>query len=45
MVGRSTVLVGNRSADTAEPVFDHFVNCALVHIMRTEPINGASKPR
>lgn len=42
MVGRSTVLVGLLGADATEPVFDRFVNCALVHITRTEPIDGSS---
>jgi len=43
MVGRSTVLVGIPTPDSAEPVFDRFVNCALVHITRTEPIDGSSE--
>lgn len=45
MVGRSTVLVGIPAPDSAEPVFDRFVNCALMHITRTEPINGSAKGR
>ncbi len=43
MVGRSTVVVGIPARDTPEPVFDRLVNCALIHITRTEPINGAAK--
>jgi hypothetical protein len=42
MVGRSTVLIGLPSPDTAEPVFDRFVNCALVYITRTGPIRPAT---
>lgn len=40
MVGRSTMLIGIAAPDSPEPVFDRFVNCALMHITRTEPING-----
>jgi hypothetical protein len=40
MVGRSTVTVGIPSKDSQEPVYDHLVKCTLVHITRTEPING-----
>lgn len=43
MVGRSTVLVGIAAPDSPEPVFDRFVNCSLMHITRTEPIDGAGK--
>ncbi len=43
MVGRSTVLIGIPPEGSAEPLFDRFVNCSLVHITRTEPINGARK--
>lgn len=42
MVGRSTVLVGVQSQSTDQPLFDRYVNCALVHITRTEPLNGSS---
>lgn len=42
MVGRSTVLVGIPMDATGEPVFDRFVNCALIHITRTEPIDQAA---
>ncbi len=45
MVGRSTVLIGIPEPDSAEPVFDRFVNCALIHITRTEPINGSAIKR
>ena len=45
MVGRSTVLVGIPAAQSTEPVFDRFVNCALMHITRTEPIDGAATAR
>lgn len=45
MVGRSTVLIGLAAPGSSEPVFDRFVNCSLMHITRTEPINGSVKPR
>ena len=40
MVGRSTVLIGIPAPESAEAVFDRYVNCALIHITHTEPING-----
>lgn len=43
MVGRSTVTIGIPSKDSDEPVYDHLVRCAHVHITRTEPINGTRK--
>ncbi len=45
MVGRSTVLVGIPAPDTGEPVFERFVNCALMHITRTEAIDGSTTTR
>ena len=45
MVGRSTVLVGIHAPGTPDPVFDRFVNCSLMHITRTEPIDGSATTR
>jgi len=45
MVGRSTVLVGIPAADSPEPLFERFVNHALLHITRAEPIDGSSAGR
>ena len=40
MVGRSIVAIGVLSSDEDELVFDHLVQCALIHITRTEPIDS-----
>ena len=40
MVGRSIVAIGVPSSGEDELVFDHLVHCALIHITRTELIDG-----
>ena len=40
MVGRSTVTICIPASDEDLPIFDHLVHCALIHITRTELIDG-----
>ena len=43
LVGRSTVVVGLPGAQGPDGPVEQMVNCALVHITRTQPINGAAQ--
>lgn len=41
LVGRSVVVVGVPGPEGPEGPAERLVNCALIHITRTEPLNGA----
>lgn len=42
MVGRATVVIGIPGPEGPEGPLERFVNCALVHITRTELIDGTN---
>lgn len=43
IVGRSVVVIGIPGPDGPNGPVERFVNCALVHITRTELIDGAGR--
>jgi hypothetical protein len=45
LVGRSAVVVGVPGPEGPNGPVDRMVTCALVHITRMEPVNGAPKTR
>jgi hypothetical protein len=45
LVGKSTVVVGLAGPDGPNGPVDRMVTCALVHITRTEAVNGSPKAR
>lgn len=42
MVGRSAVVIGLPGGSSEPPIYDRAVDCALIHITRLEPLNGAA---
>ena len=43
MVGRSAVIIGIPASNEEELIYDHSIDCALMHITTLEPIEGRGK--
>lgn len=40
MVGRSVLTIGIAAPKESEPIYEHQIDCALMHITKLEPLNG-----